>query len=462
MDIIIPTRESNRANIERSINEITAYLRTTFDITSIEPIDVVVDTSIDNLTSNKYQFLYLIARIYKLLHKEQHQIVYTHMESDLMNAVANKNENRLCIIVPQEPTSEDDYDIFTQQTLFENMEVLSNNLKQSDEHKICIGKENNSTFVITNENLTWITLFKILLCHYEWHKDALTNPCELYAEFLTAYINNDQNAATDVFNTLEKSEAVKQMKKKKLAEVFKFNKKQKLNNLESEITNEKYRMTTLFSEYVETNKRLQERLESYKTISNMEENDNEEAIDFIVNNPYFTAEQYNKEKILMHYRAPIVDYDTYLAEQAAIGRDHAAHELINIFTNHSKRYQLWTGCDIIFNPATGYTSSAGRLGTYSNLLGHPHIDRYGCQGNHIDNFIEFINTGNIIGAINAITAMVMNLNFADGPVTSELIGALLDQYPNLETWLDLETNEYKSTNQIIKEMEDTNGTIENN
>ena len=250
------------------------------------------------------------------------------------------------------------------------------------------------------------------------------------------------------------------MKKKKLAEIFKYNKKQKLHKLENEITNEKYRMTTLFNEYVETNKKIQEWLENYKTISNMEENDNEEAIDFIVNNPYFTAEQYNGENILMRYRAPIVDYDTYLAEQAAVGRDRAAHELIDIFTNHSKRYQLWTGCNIIFNPITGYTSSAGRQGAYNNLIGHPHIDRYGCQGNHIDNFIEFINTGNIIGAINAITAMVMNLNFADGPVTSELIYTLLDQYPNKKTWLDLSTDEYKSTNQIIKEMEDANGTAE--
>lgn len=454
MNIRIP----NRDNIERSINEINSYLINTFNIENILPIDANI--RIDSLTSNKQQFLYLIVRIYKLLHKEQHQIVYTNIESDLIDAITNKENHRLCILVSQVHT--DDYDIFTQQTLFENMEVLSNNLKQSDEHKICVGKEQNSTFVITNENLTWITLFKILLCHYEWHKDTYTNPCELYTEFLTAYINNDQNAATDVFNKLEQSEAVKQMKKKKLAEIFKFNKKRKLNNLEDEITNEKHRMTTLFNEYVETNKRLQEQLESYKTISNMEENDNEEAIDFIVNNPYFTAEQYNKERILMHYRAPIVDYDTYLAEQAAVGRDRAAHKLINIFTNHSKRYQLWTGCDIIFNPTTGHTSSAGRSGTYSNLLGHPHIDRYGCQGNHIDNFIEFINTGNIIGAINAITAMVMNLNFADGPVTSELISALLDPYQDLKTWLDLETNEYKSTHQIIKEMEDTNGTIENN
>ena len=114
------------------------------------------------------------------------------------------------------------------------------------------------------------------------------------------------------------------------------------------------------------------------------------------------------------------------------------------------KYTLYTECviDIYEDMSIQAQRSAA---TYHQFIGQPHLDNYACYGDHIDYINQFADNFNIIGLIDQITEMAMNMNFRDGVVTDQLMG-VLSTHQDMKTWINNETGEYISTREIMEEL----------
>ena len=246
-------------------------------------------------------------------------------------------------------------------------------------------------------------------------------------------------------------------------DVFKGLKNGRINNIKSNIENINYRLNELqndYSNYMSNKRNLLQELDRIKTSPDIETDD---IINYIMKTKYIkkVSTGTNGRGLALYYEAPMLYYDDDVIQHIRHSYDEEVQFIFDAFLE--RRYQLYTRCEVIFYPEDFRVNnmSIGHRNENNYYIGHPHIDRFGCFGNHGEAIQDWAETGDYIGAITQVTAAVLNLNFTDGTVIGDLIDTLMDR--DIPTWYDTETGAVLTTEElrIELEQEDENGETEN-
>lgn len=247
--------------------------------------------------------------------------------------------------------------------------------------------------------------------------------------------------------------------------VFKDMKNGRIDNIKGNIENINYRLNELqndYSNYMSNKRNMLEELDRLKSTPDMETDD---IINYIQKTKYIkkVSKSSNGRGLTLYYEAPMLYYDDDVIEHIRHSYDEEVQFIFDAFLE--RRYQLYTRCEVIFYPEDFRVNNMtiGNRNENNYYIGHPHIDRFGCFGNHGEAIQDWAETGDYIGAITQVTAAVLNLNFTDGTVVGELIDTLIDRADDVPTWYDTETGVVLTTNElrINLEQEDENGETEN-
>lgn len=247
--------------------------------------------------------------------------------------------------------------------------------------------------------------------------------------------------------------------------VFKDMKNGRIDNIKGNIENINYRLNELqndYSNYLSNKRNLLEELDRLKNTPDMETDD---ITNYIMKTKYIkkVSKSSNGRGLVLYYEAPMLYYDDDVIQHIRHSYDEEVQFIFDAFLE--RRYQLYTRCEIIFYPEDFRVNNMtiGSRNENNQYIGHPHIDRFGCFGNHGEAIQDWAETGDYIGAITQVTAAVLNLNFTDGTVVGELIDTLIDRADETPTWYDTETGALLTTNELRYnlEEEDENGETEN-
>lgn len=247
--------------------------------------------------------------------------------------------------------------------------------------------------------------------------------------------------------------------------VFKDMKNGRIDNIKGNIENINYRLNELqndYSNYLSNKRNLLEELDRIKNNPDIETDD---IINYIQKTKYIkkVTKATSGRGVSLYYEAPILYYDDDVIQHIRHSYDEEEQFIFDAFLE--RRYQLYTRCEVIFYPEDFRVNNMtiGSRNENNYYIGHPHIDRFGCFGNHGEAIQDWAETGDYIGAITQVTAAVLNLNFTDGTVVGELIDTLIDRADDVPTWYDTETGVVLTTNElrINLEQEDENGETEN-
>ena len=247
--------------------------------------------------------------------------------------------------------------------------------------------------------------------------------------------------------------------------VFKNMKNGRIDNIKGNIENINYRLNELqndYSSYMTNKRNLLEELDRIKRNPDIETDD---IINYIQKTKYIkkVSKSSNGRGLTLYYEAPMLYYDDDVIQHIRHSYDEEVQFIFDAFLE--RRYQLYTRCEVIFYPEDFRVNNMtiGSRNENNYYIGHPHIDRFGCFGNHGEAIQDWAETGDYIGAITQVTAAVLNLNFTDGTVVGDLIDTLIDRADDVPTWYDTETGVVLTTNElrINLEQEDENGETEN-
>ena len=247
--------------------------------------------------------------------------------------------------------------------------------------------------------------------------------------------------------------------------VFKDMKNGRIDHIKGNIENINYRLNELqndYSSYMTNKRNLLEELDRLKNTPDMETDD---IVNYILKTKYIkkVSKASNGRGLTLYYEAPMLYYDDDVIQHIRHSYDEEVQFIFDAFLE--RRYQLYTRCEVIFYPEDFRVNNMtiGSRNENNYYIGHPHIDRFGCFGNHGEAIQDWAETGDYIGAITQVTAAVLNLNFTDGTVVGELIDTLIDRADDVPTWYDTETGVVLTTNElrINLEQEDENGETEN-
>ena len=246
-------------------------------------------------------------------------------------------------------------------------------------------------------------------------------------------------------------------------DVFKEMKSGRVNNIKSNIENINYRLNELqndYSNYMTNKRNLLEELDRIKASPDIETDD---IVNYILKTKYIkkVTKATSGRGLSLYYEAPMLYYDDDVIQHIRHSYDDEVQFIFDAFLE--RRYQLYTRCEVIFYPEDFRVNnmSIGHRNENNQYIGHPHIDRFGCFGNHGEAIQDWAETGDYIGAITQVTAAVLNLNFTDGTVIGDLIDTLMDR--DIPTWYDTETGAVLTTEELKLELEqeDENGETEN-
>ncbi len=248
-------------------------------------------------------------------------------------------------------------------------------------------------------------------------------------------------------------------------DVFKDMKNGRVDNIKGNIENINYRLNELqndYSNYMTNKRKLLEELDRIKASPDIETDD---IVNYILKTKYIkkVTKSSNGRGLALYYEAPMLYYDDDVIQHIRHSYDEDVQFIFDAFLE--RRYQLYTRCEVLFYPEDFRVNnmSIGHRNENNYYIGHPHIDRFGCFGNHGEAIQDWAETGDYIGAITQVTAAVLNLNFTDGTVIGDLIDTLIDRADDIPTWYDTETGAVLTTNELRLELEqeDENGETEN-
>ena len=246
-------------------------------------------------------------------------------------------------------------------------------------------------------------------------------------------------------------------------DVFKDMKNSRVDHIKSNIENINYRLNELqndYSNYMSNKRNLLEELDRIKASPDIETDD---IVNYILKTKYIkkVTKSSNGHGLALYYEAPMLYYDDDVIQHIRHSYDDEVQFIFDAFLE--RRYQLYTRCEVLFYPEDFRVNnmSIGHRNENNYYIGHPHIDRFGCFGNHGEAIQDWAETGDYIGAITQVTAAVLNLNFTDGTVIGDLMDTLMDR--DIPTWYDTETGAILTTNELRLELEqeDENGETEN-
>ena len=337
-------------------------------------------------------------------------------------------------------------DLQERNTPLQGLEEL---LKRENNAEIVAYKVKNNLVIGSTKQLTtkqWLIIYRL---QYQIFRSQYTTPMTRYAELLDALIDENIEKANQYIDEILADKSITDNYAEKLGNVFKYNKEQRLDNIKSQIDYTRTTLQNLVEQYNERQRDLENQLENYERIKN--ENKKVPAIDIgrhIIENLNITRAQQFTDYIQLTYLTPLINFNEDAAEDAAVKRSQFAKDVINTMING--KYTLYTECVIVIYEDMSIQAQRNAA-TYHQFIGQPHLDNYACYGDHIDYINQFADNFNIIGLIDQVTEMAMNMNFRDGVVTDQLMG-ILSTHQDIKTWKNNETGEYVSTREIMEEL----------
>ena len=337
-------------------------------------------------------------------------------------------------------------DLQERNTPLQGLEEL---LKRENNAEIIAYKVKTNIVIGSTKQLTtkqWLIIYRL---QYQIFRSQYTTPMERYAELLDALIDENIEKANQYIDEVLADKTITDNYAEKLGNVFKYNKEQRLDNIKSQIDYTRTTLQNLVEQYNERQRDLENQLKNYERIKN--ENKKVPALDIgrhIIENKNITRAQQFNDHIQLTYLTPLINFNEDAAEDAAVKRSQFAKDVINTMING--KYTLYTECVIVIYEDMSIQAQRSAA-TYHQFIGQPHLDNYACYGDHIDYINQFADNFNIIGLIDQVTEMAMNMNFRDGVVTDQLMG-ILSTHQDMKTWKNNETGEYVSTREIMEEL----------
>lgn len=337
------------------------------------------------------------------------------------------------------------------------MEVV---MTQNSHHFIRIGLEGNILNIYTNQTLSWNNLYKLKRMQYQIFKEYYTDCDPALFDFFDALIADDliqaQNALDHILNNPE----LERMQFDFLKDYFTSDKERLITIYEERIKSYQKQVDSLQNQLTHTISRLNDDLLQCHGLRTTEDDfDVETIIHYLTYHPYIIdiSKGDTKDTLRLHYKAPLLYYDDSLLDpliQNAGTRKRKA--ILKILKE--RKYVIWTECFINYRVQDFQINAQPNTATYeSNTIPHPHIDHYGCLGNHTDAINDWKETGDYIGCIDQITAAVLNLNVVDGAVMNALLQDLIE-HPLYKCFQNNETKEFVAFNDILEEKENNGET----
>lgn len=337
-------------------------------------------------------------------------------------------------------------DLQKQNTSLQGLEEL---LKRENNAEIVAYKVKSNLVIGSTKQLTtkqWLIIYRL---QYQIFRSQYTTPMTRYSELLDVLIDENIEKANQYIDEILADKSITDNYAEKLGSVFKYNKEQKLENIKAQIDYTRTTLQNLVEQYNERQRDLENQLENYEKVKN--DSKKVPALDIgrhIIENKNITRAQQFTDHIQLTYLTPLINFNEDAAEDAAIKRSQFAKDVINTMING--KYTLYTECVIVIYEDLSIQAQRSAA-TYHQFIGQPHLDNYACYGDHIDYINQFANNFNIVGLIDQVTEMAMNMNFRDGVVTDQLMG-ILSTHQDMKTWKNNETGEYVSTREIMEEL----------
>ena len=346
------------------------------------------------------------------------------------------------------------YDIFKKRI---NLEGAQEALKHNSSHCLKIFKSpyNGALYVLSNRNITTEDLYKLKQLQNKLDADYVSNYNPLTADLYDALIKTDVDKFNEALVKIKVSKEFKERNFITFLDQFKQTDEAALKKLQSDIKAQHESILYWENEIAKcgtTIKRLNEQI----ILHNKGTKSNEDIRDFynlLNKSPYIADYSFvSTNKIRLKYYAPLIYYSDYTIDEIynSYHDEPDQQAVLDLFRN--KRFQLYTHCEIDFD-ISDFTTNIHFINTFDcKYLSHPHINEYGCFGNHREAIDDAAISKNYIGAIEQLSQAVLNMNFYDACVTNKMLDLLTyyDEYRNLETWYDTETGEFVTVWEAIE------------
>ena len=330
------------------------------------------------------------------------------------------------------------------------MPALEAKFKLTPRHFLVIGTYKTEFIVYTNKPLPFETILKLKRVQYNLFKDRFKTLKPEIAEFLAAL---DDKKSVDTLNTLIdkllNSEELQNIRYDELKELFKPNFEYQLEDL----TNKKMQLEHNCLDYenrlsamiTEINN-INDDIMLIQTKINNSKYDATPLIKYLLKHPYIKEfDKWDDNRIRLRFESPVVYFDPYLIDK--IYHNKSTNQQIILRAFKANEYELMTRCEVLFDTKTFNVRFNG-IGN-DNVIGHPHIDRFNCFGNHHTAVRESAKTGDYLGAIEQISQATLNVNFSDATVIDFMLRTLRD-YSYIKTWRSKETGVMLSTDEIME------------
>lgn len=330
-----------------------------------------------------------------------------------------------------------------------HLEAAETTLKDHDNNQFLkIYTFRKGLYVYTNKQPSLKTVIQLKLLQWSIFKDQIKTPVKEVTLLLQALIAKDIETINETIKAISKLPILSTIRYNELKEMFKPDYKAQKNRLIDQ-KNQKEQM------YIEYENKLSELITQINTLNEnildmeLKEDkieDNTPLIKYLSNHPYIKdIQKKNSRQVSLYFEAPILYFDDYIIEKLLPNKSGDDKRILKAFLDN--KYELMTRCLINFRPSD-FAVSLDYVGS-DNFIGHPHIDRYSCFGNHSTAIREAAATANYFGAIEQISQAVLNINFTDSCVVNEMLRTLRRESFR-KTWRSKETQVLLSTDEILE------------
>ncbi len=342
---------------------------------------------------------------------------------------------------------------------WENQVVLngaSETLKQTSKHFLKIFHKEinpNLLFVWSNQDLLPETIFKIKMLQLRLNEQNLETFHPITKEIYAAFVEGSVPKVNEAFKKFFDSSIITERQYKDFVKTFKYQNERNKDILRNKIKNN----YDSIQSYENTIARLAVEINDMNiqllTLTNNEDSNEEIEMLFkyLNKHPYITnfTVSKNSNTLTLYFRSPLIYYTDYAIEKVKKSYRDEDQIIFDIFLE--KRFQLITECSITFNVSDFSITPTNRHRNH-NVIGHPHIDEYGCLGNHREAIYESAEAKDYIGAIEQISQATMNINFYDACIVNYIVNYFNNptNRNQKETWLDTKTGEYITLAEVIK------------
>lgn len=330
------------------------------------------------------------------------------------------------------------------------LEKAQEYMKQTSQHflRIFTATGCNIIYVYTNKPLQLPDIYKLLqLCEKVFPQNN-----ELFNNIIDAFIKQNVTEAKRHIIKYLTSDEVVNIQFKQFRDCIAYQKENLIRSLITQINEARDRIcryetniATLASDIRSYNDQI-----AFQRSKDTNEEDDRAFFNYLMKSPYIKKfNTSNRGNITFEYTSPIIYFNEYPAEKILTQdwRDQTTKNILKIILG--RKYTLWTKCKILFD-LSNFQVNMQRASHSPDLLPQPHIDRYGCFGNHLDAVRDAAEAGNYLGAIEQITQATMNVNFYDTCVVDWMLKELDRTIGTLRTWKCEKTGEWLTANEILK------------